>query len=306
MAVNGCSMVMDDLDPNTAVTQVVSYASSCVPAVDCTGYQLFVTHDAGNSWQTVRLPAEPSNAYPPYANLASLATARGVTYALFHTPPRSTSQERYTLVISRDGLRTWTAIDQALAPVERFWINPVTGAILALTQEGSFDADIFWLTRDTGQHWTRLADPPFPIELDDPAVQTPFANQPWHICGANPSPTYDTGDPNPHTDDLACTTDGGATWQVRHIAGLPTFDFIALADDGALLLEQGFGSGQSSVNLYRLAPGQTAPDPLGPVPPSIPASYAPGSGAGMLWALPRYPTSPPGNAPDRIITATYA
>jgi hypothetical protein len=293
-AAESCTVVVDDLDPARAVVWSAPGGIPGAPqAPGGTLFPFYATEDAGHTWRPVR---------GPLGELAQIATYAGVSYALFRGHPQSASQIPSRLAISRDNWRTWTAIDQQLAPVIRFWLNPFAGSLLARTVSDT----IFWQTAISGQPWIALSSAPFAFGPDGVVVQTPFAGQPWQICGTNPSTTYPTGAPNPHTEDIACSMDGGATWSMQRIPSLATLGLIAIADDGTLLLESRLGHSGASITLYRLAPGHAALDPLGPVPPSMPASYSAGGGTGVLWGL---PADAVGNlvidAQGRIFTASY-
>ena len=288
--VDACTIVVDDLDPATAAVQAIRRADSgCVPAIGCGEYHTFVTRNAGQMWTPMT---------GPYTILLQLATRGGATYALFSQRPQSITQTKSSLAVSRDGLRTWTSLNGAFSPIQRFWLNRFTGAVLALTD----DNGLWWLPPGTGQSWEGFPNPPFPAGNGGITVQPPFADQPWHVCSTNQAGAYLNGEPNPHTEDLACTADGGATWTIRHIPALANYAalVIAIADDGSVLLEQGRSS------LYRLAPGQTTLESLGPVPPSATVVYMAGTGSGVLWSLPTYYAGQVVDAQGRVFTASYA
>jgi hypothetical protein len=288
-----CTIVVDQLDPARAVAWNAPGGISGAPQAGSGAlFTYYITDDAGRTWQPVRGPLD---------QLAQIVSYAGLTYALFRGHPQSASQVPAYIAISRDNWRTWTA-DKSLAPVIEFRLNPFAGTLLARTTSNN----AYWQSSNSGHTWAALSEAPFEFSPDGVVMQTSFAGQPWQICGANPNRTLPTGAPNPHTEDLACTTDGGVTWTTRHIPSLFDLQVIAIADDGALLLESRPGQASTHVMLYRMAASQAVLDPLGPVPLSIPALYSAGSGAGVLWGLPAVPVGYyVADLQGRISTASY-
>jgi hypothetical protein len=304
-----CIIIVDALNPTTAVAQVVFLPSGgCIPVVECSRYETFVTFDSGQAWTPL---------HGPYATLHELATRQGVTYALFSAPPRSAAtQAQIAFAMSNDKMRTWTP----LAPptggyVAGFWLNPFNGGLLALTSTGYFQSQLLWTTSDGGQHWSQVYDSPFPFDVYNIVVQQPFTDQPWRICGADPATWYINGQHNTHTHDVACTPDGGFTWVTRHMDvpdnadGSAAYGLVGIADDGSVLVVVPSGLARFTLNASRL-------DLLGPVPDAGrvgyglnttagTVGYAAGMGIGMLWAGPIDDFSDD-DPQGHIFTASYA
>jgi hypothetical protein len=301
---------VDDLDPAVVIARVLQAPSATCPADTCAGTPRdLVTRDGGSTWAAVP-GTYPRLADPgPYPELRQFATRAGVTYALFRESPQSMGSGKADLAVSTDGLRTWAVRRGAFAAITRFWLNRFTGAILAQAQSGGF-----WQTANAGQVWTGFAgNNPFDFSPDSLVAQTPYANQPWQACGTNPAPDDNQGNPNLHTDDLACATAAGAGWMVRHIPALHTYAPTAIADDGSLLLEevgqeQQGGPAPASFSFFRLPPGSVMPEALGTLPPAALIEYVAGNGAGVLWGLPSYPGGLGGGTLDQgqVFTAGYA
>lgn len=287
-----CTLVVDDLDP-AILAATVYYPHPgycCLPGPDL----IVASRDSGQTWAPLR---------GPFDIISQLATRDGVTYALFHPHPVGADQLDTAFVLSRDGLRTW---QQAPAPlggyVIRFWLNSYDGRMLALTSTGYVNSLIPWTSTNAGQRWSSLNAPPYPFVDYDTIVQQPYTAASWTICGADPSDWFDGTQHNPHTHDLECTTDSGATWHIIHLDeatvanGQPEYTLLAVTDDGAVLLK-------SDTAIARLVPPSAHLDMLGTCPNAGDLVYSAGNGAGLLWAGPLGGYSDP---QAHIFTAAYA
>lgn len=312
--VTDCQIVVDAVRASTAVAQVGFLpAGGCAPAVECINFALYVTTDLGQRWAPLQAPLNPQGPRSPYntlETLGALATYQQVTYALFRSPPRSASTQSVAFVMSRDHLRTWTPVDGlGGVAIGDFWLNPVTGALLVMSTTGWYNQEAFQTSFDGGRTWTELAAPPFPFAVYDIAVQQPFTDQPWQICGGDPSSRIENGvQQNPHMDALACTSDGGAHWAIHQLAvandrgsGANTganYTLVGIADDGAALVTTPAG-------LARIVNGTAGAQALGLAPNAGLLIYAAGGGAGVLWSAPQGGYTDP-DAQGRILTASYA
>lgn len=282
--VDMCRLVVDDLDPARAVAVTYKDArDKCMACFDGT-WLSFVTDDYGATWRPL---------HGPFDDLRQLATLHGVTYALFQPHLVDLVPLQTRLVKSSDGMRTWTAIDGDPTSasgryVTRFWLNPATGEMLALTSTSWVDTGQFWATGDGGTSWTQMRTPP----ADDFLVQTPSTAQPWHICGLYTAESNTR--PTPPAV-LTCTSDGGRTWTNRGgPSGLSGSGIFALADDGSVLETRvaflGTPSPYQQSKLFRLIPASNGDDwqSLGLIPqPAGMPTYVPGSGTGVIWAIPQ-------------------
>ncbi len=277
--VDDCGIVVDDINPATAVALTFRDAhDNCMACFDGT-FLSFVTIDFGATWQPLS---------GPFDTLHQVATRQGVVYGLFRPHPVDLAQLRTAFVVSHDGMRTWTAVDQPFTSQQRFvtqfWLNPGSGDLLVETNTSYIQSGQFWVTRDGGQSWTQLPT----VTSDDFVVQAPTtAGQLWHICGLHES----TSNTHPYNANvLSCTDDSGKTWVDR---GGPNTgnDIFALADDGSVLELSALGSSTPGApvqwELLRLPPGSATDwQSLGQVPlAGSSVTYVPGSGQGVLWAF---------------------
>jgi hypothetical protein len=205
-----------------------------------------------------------------------------------------------------DGMRSWTPIALPTSGyVTDFRVNPFNGDLLMVTSTGWINSEQVWVSADAGQQWAPMQQPPFPFGPEGLAIQQPYTDQPWHVCGADPSNWYINGQHNPHTHDIECTGDGGATWVIQHLdvpndpgTGYPAYSLVAIADDGSVL-------GRTPAGLVRFTLGSTGLEPLGPVPQAGALAYAAGMGAGVLWSGP-FDNAENTDPQGRIFNASYA
>lgn len=243
------------------------------------------TRDGGQTWHV--------SSAAPLTGLRALATVGSRAYALF----RNTSGD--ALGVSVNGLASWQDITGPLAGqgISAFWANPTTGALLAETMSGYPAAPMLWRSSDGGAHWSSSV---VPFTSGDAMVaKAPVGSSPWTLCasvagGAQPG--------------IACSTDSGAHWKTLPLladAGLRGYGVVGVADDGAALA---LGMADTGSSLYRLAPGATRWQALGPTPPTTGALlYAHVSGGtGIFWSLPNVRGGGAGDAnPSDVYTATY-
>jgi hypothetical protein len=297
-----CDAEIDALD-SSLVVLASSYEDPAVTApgpVDSLPNQTVseATFDGGGAWQ--RLAGNQQ--------LFGLTTVHGVTYAMRATQPGQDPSAPITisLSMSRDQLRTWTPIDAAVREAsaqQQEWdyrLNPTTGALLLVTSDNSGQSYRLWSSGDTGQHWREL---PMLAGYGDGFPQLwlpqPSGAAPERVCAAPAS--------GPTGTSVACSADGGLTWS--HPVEFPYTNqrgFGALAPDGALLFTGSGTDAQGNATrdtvLYRLQPGATRWQALGPAPAPGVVSVA-GPGTGMLWALPI--DQPGSGAQGQIFTAVY-
>ena len=303
IAVTNCQIAVDVAQVNTAVAQVGFVpAGGCFPYVQCVNFVLYLTTDAGQHWVRLHGPQDTLD------TLGSLATHQDVTYALFRSPPRSASMQASAFVMSRDNLRTWKPVAGPLGDaVTNFWLNPFNGDMLVTTSTGWYHRETFVTSTGRDATWTKLAAPPF--AFFDFAVQQPFTDQPWSICGGDSSSTFINGmQQNTHMDALACTSDSGAHWTTHQLdvpndrGGRPNsganYTLVGIADDGSALLTTPAG-------LERVASGRAGAQALGAAPNAGLLIYVAGGGAGVLWSAPQGGYTNP-DSQGRIFTAMYA
>jgi hypothetical protein len=225
-----CSLTVDATQPTALVATVTKYIGGRHPPSSPNG-QNFVSVDGGHTWTRM----ESKRDY------AELATYHGLTYALVDVYSQSTPSISYHLAVSTD-LRSWRIIDQPIIQagtqgnineVGRFWLNPSTGALLAVSTNTtaayeslqSFSSvglpQRLWTSTDGGQTWTEITYPGFGAETV--AVQPPPSGQSWHLCVTN-WVVWVPLDAMNGNNLLACTSDGGATWKPRPALNIPWSD----------------------------------------------------------------------------------
>lgn len=300
ITVSGCQILVDPAQANTAIAQpVFAPTHGCAPAIECYGYARYATTDDGSQWTFLQSPlfVLSQGHQVPLDHLITFASQQGVTYALFETTPRSESNGTQVAMTSRDGLRTWTPIPSLQGVTfAGFWVNPSNRNLLVAVPGWGFRT-----STDGGVHWTMTTESPFPFH--DVAVQQPFTDQSWRICGGDPSATTATGQPNPNIDILTCSSDGGIHWTAHHLSvpndlgGEAHYTLVGIADDGAALLATPRG-------LERVVDGVDSMQPLGSLPTSDVLLYAAGGGSGTLWSVSQsdFPSS---NLQGPIFTARY-
>lgn len=309
-----CVVTVDALNP-TVVLASSAYAFRTVGPSPNSAVT-YLSQDGGAHWQ--RLPGDQLIVQP--------ATRQGVTYALHEvqTGTFSNAPTTVNLAVSRDGMRTWTAIDGALMlqsghtyMPQQFWLNPNSGNLLLETMDqANSDALTLWHSEDAGAHWQSFEQPLATNANPNYVVQAPVAGQPWHVCVAG----YRF--PGQGQNTLACTLDNGATWNLRtaleppygaSVSGkgpVPSIGapvVFAVSNDGAVLAvaAQGVAADGSITGyaLYRLPQGASQWQSLGSVP-EYRLLYVPAPASGILWAVPdeQFPIDPH----NRVFTVPYA
>ncbi len=111
---------------------------------------------------------------------------------------------------------------------------------MLIAERGLFVSD------DDGAHWTMLQPPA--VRINEYLVPQPVGASPWRACASYFSDASGT------VVDLACTLDGGKTWeQLPDLAGYTRV--VGIAPDGAILAATSLG-GSDPGGLYRLARGR--------------------------------------------------
>lgn len=288
-----CALQVDTLVPTTALATLTyngpgngagfSYAAD------------YATFNGGKSWHQVTV--EPGALYPQYQQLASLgSTIYALRWVKSSAPPDGTSPFKYHVYASTDQMRTWQRADGAIADgVQRFWIDPASGAMLEETGTPEGDGLVrLYASGDRGATWMQVTAPAF-----DTAWAQATQSGVWRICTATLRFTVSGSG-----DSLYCSTDGGKTWTTRPdfpAASSPGQEYwIGLADDGAVLTVVAYPPNAQAAQaqqftLYRLTANAVQWQSLGAVG-GWGVSYASAPSNGLLVVL---------DAQQRILTADY-
>ena len=305
-----CHIVIDQTDPQIVALWMTSQIS--------TGQfntNMRVTFDGGASWQARAWRSDLPLQLISWRNLAFATFAEkpvSINFGGLYPSPH--------MMVSADGMHTWTRIEEGLTSIDgveqqihHFWLNPISGELLA--ESGAPVIGIIlpgdkrltphlWRSNDAGQHWTRLNDAPPSNDITDYLVQQSIGTVPWQIC-ADAVP-------------LVCSSDGGQTWRQRTQHGR-TVSVISFAPDGSLLgvgpaevVDKGTGSqnaqaGSTLDELFRLPPNADVWQSLGVLPapyPDMPGDMpdfivGAQSSIGVLWVWGVRSSS------NKAYTATY-
>lgn len=327
-SVGWCSLLVDAANARTLIVGI----SMLAPGLSD---RYSVSFDGGSSWQS--LPLSPD------IGLLSVASHGATTYAL--EVVATVSGMATTLVASGDHLRSWRAIDKSLTTpgtqVTGFWVNPASGALLAqvttpppaptptvspskatasptpsasATAQPAARQTTLWLSANGGSSWSQAQT----AVAQQVAAQSSASGQTWRLCAGASDPA------GAAANQLACSADGGKTWQKQTalsvsytctICTIPTGSestriapatIFALPSDASVLAmsPDWYGSRTEikGYGVYRLTPGAAQWQSLGPAPqPTI--QSGPSSATTVIWALPSAKASldPQG----RVFLATY-
>lgn len=260
---NGCHLTVDGGD------SLIVVATTGVPKFSLS--QSFVSFNGGQSWQALT--------QWPFVGIQQSLTLHTTTYIL-----RGNGLE-----ISTDRWQTLHAIDGQITAagesVAHIWLDPATGALLALgdnkqDHSGSTTTGHLWQTRDSGAHWTELAPAPT-ISYGAVFAQPPAAGHSWQICGQR----YDDTAGNVHPYTLECSVDGGQSWQQRplleHTSNglfITSMNLIGLAHDGTVIENV---DSPAPATLYSATAASTWRS-LGAIPANN-VAFSDDGKRGMLW-----------------------
>ncbi len=214
-----CLLTVDATQPAAILATSTMYPSynpnNGPPSPADASIQDFASVDGGVTWRSIGSGQ----------SFDELATYQGTSYAL-RTDYTDNPADPIHLVASSN-LQSWHTVDSDIGKagdtVDSFWLNPTDGDILVHSFNGSL-SDL-WESSDGGQHWRQPAYPnldPYTV-----AVQPPIGNEPWHLCVAQQI----LADP-PHSYNLlACSNDGGQTWQQRPALNIMLTESILVKGD---------------------------------------------------------------------------
>ncbi len=236
------------IDQNDSMDPLVSFAT--VPYLSdiqiSSGYAATYTLVAGGA-QWRQLNGGPV----AFNNVSQFASWHGDYYATFGSSTPTSLQS--TLSVSTDGMRTWRPIDHqivvgdTLAPSGEtgeiaFWVQPVTGALLAKTYNSVRTGEL-WYSSDQGANWQEVVLPPSPVsEVGETGdwvtgasiwAQYLTAGQTFQIC------VWFTEGRDRGAKSFYCSHNRGQTW-VKAVSPQAGIDLpLLMLTDGALLAESG-------------------------------------------------------------------
>ncbi len=289
-----CRLIIDETNPQIVAMWMVSQPIDSQPSA-----VMRITFDGGASWQAlawrydqpIQLISWRNLTFGSFAEKYVTDTWGGIYPANLH------------MMVSADGMHTWKSIDEGFTSIDgmaqqinRFWLNPISGELLAETSTPYYGGLILpndrrltlhlWRSTDAGQHWMRLNDAPQYTDPSGYLVQQPIGTLPWQIC------TY--------SFPLICSSDGGETWSQHIQHDTRTLAIIGIAPDGSVLgvvavgaVDTGTGSqttpqaDSARKEVLRLPPNADVWQSLGelPVPYSGVPDYIAGvqRSNGVLW-----------------------
>ncbi len=251
-----------------------------------------ISDDGGKTWRT--LSAQVGLTQLATRGDTSVAIADPLAFLYYN----SKQTQRSHIVISHDGFHTWSTIDSPFTEQGQFvsgiWQRPGDGALLALiaTQHALSQTTPttpkmppppahyytwgLWTSADEGASWTRFPTPPNLTGYPGYLVAQPVGSAPWTVCGLS-TPGGATSTAPREKELIGCTRDGGKTWVSLPLPALkdpcgancqPQQDLLApyesiLLGDGTLVSRF---VGPSTFDVYRLTPGATHWQDLGPAP----------------------------------------
>ena len=254
-----------------------------------------ISDDGGKTWRT--LSAQVGLSQLATQGDTSVAVANPLAYIF---DPSQQGKVKH-LIISHDGFRTWSAIDGQFTAqgqlIAGIWQRPGDGQLLTLVatkhvvpattatpvspkypqaQDNYTYTYQFWTSADEGATWQLFPMPPNFTGFPGYLVAQPVGSAPWTVCGLS-TPGGGTSTALQQKELIGCTRDGGKTWVSLPLPALknpcgancqPQQDLLApyetiLLGDGTLVSRF---VGPSTFDVYRLTPGATHWQDLGPAP----------------------------------------
>lgn len=270
---DGCMVLkVDDLNPRIVVLTGGAGGASAV------------TLNGGQSWRV--------GSNPITSSLWSLATFGSRSYGLSSNGGSGGSAIR--LYVSVDGLTSWRDVSPPMGnqTIPALWVNPITGSLLVESQVGFSGVTTLWRSSDDGSTWSQTS---LMVGGVSAVVASPLrSSSTWVICA--------------DASDHVCSTDSGRTWSPLPPladAGLRGYRLFAVTGDGSVL-----AVGLTDMNwpIYRLAPGASRWQALGPAPLTTGIlRYTPAAGNdGYIWSLPSVKGGGAGDAlPSDVLAARY-
>jgi hypothetical protein len=298
--INQCQLTLDDLDPNiiTVFGRAIPLHSGGLARFlpsDGNGPNAAVSFDGGASWQ----PSD--NSVFQHATVGD-ATIGYTTYGFV-----SSTSYPHALMISRDQMRTWQPIDNAIVAAGQSvrWfalqLELGQGNLLAVADDLTDTSTTapprqnLWVSVDGGTHWQEI-NSPGASAYDYYVVQQRNAdqpaNRPLQLCAELYSVSASSST-QPQPTSITCSADGGDTWQSVSLppsttcatspASSASGPYLqAIAANGDLYMDDG----GCYDTLYRLPAGSATWQVAATAPkPNLDLTYYPATG--VIWTMPR-------------------
>jgi hypothetical protein len=284
-----CDIAIDANNPASAL--IMSYWMQVASGVTV-GLSNFASVDFAAHWQKLT-PTQPQH----FIADGRLSSWHGNIYALGTSQIPGGSDGG--IWVSADQMRSWRRLTPpAGLIIASFWLNPSSGALLALAGMNSSSLQQFYGSDDQGATWTAIpTGTGTETGQSNWSVAAPQVGQPWHLCRVPVA----VSSPPVHGDQpgtVSCSIDGGQTWTspqpefVYSVAFNPKaggFWVIAVANEFAVTVDGAVLAAGDRV--YRLTPGATVWQDLGLIPGTT-AGYPPG--AYLVPGAPTYYPTPAG------------
>lgn len=239
-----CAASRDSDDTGTTVLSAVADRDWCP--------QVYRSTDSGASWARIHLPVAAAlgptySMASPYSDEWSaqptLYANGSMLYARTWCPGVPANENCGRILASADGGAHWRLADRSLVQrgllICSFAAPRHTPVLFASVRKGSCDRQRnattqIWRSADTGQTWTRAGQLPAAAVLGLTAVDV--SNQPAPLLYSQTPTTIGnigkrSGDSSSSlpllsdaATDLHASTDGGQTWQVAPVTGMPPGD----------------------------------------------------------------------------------
>jgi photosystem II stability/assembly factor-like uncharacterized protein len=202
------------ISPGTGWTIVDQPSDRAVQGENCTNAHLYWTENNGKDWRDITPPDMPTRNIGQvffldrsHGWMLSTDALSEETYARFYLLSTEDGGKNWrTLVLQRPAFKL---MDDYTFPSQLFFSDSQHGWILWHWHMMNKSLDALLATTDGGRTWSRLPDPPGPGPL-----QFTSPHDGWIIGG----PEIPDGIPDPESENLWATHDGGIHW---HVVSVP-------------------------------------------------------------------------------------
>jgi photosystem II stability/assembly factor-like uncharacterized protein len=202
------------ISPGTGWTIVDQPSDRAVQGENCTNAHLYWTENNGKDWRDITPPDMPTRNIGQvffldrsHGWMLSTDALSEETYARFYLLSTEDGGKNWrTLVLQRPAFKL---MDDYTFPSQLFFSDSQHGWILWHWHMMNTSLDALLATTDGGRTWSRLPDPPGPGPL-----QFTSPRDGWIIGG----PEIPDGIPDPESENLWATHDGGIHW---HVVSVP-------------------------------------------------------------------------------------